>query len=483
MSFAALGLSPRLERALENNHYKEPSPIQKKAIPVIAKGLDVMACAQTGTGKTAAFSLPLIDRIVRAGEKWRRTTVLILTPTRELACQVVENIQSYSQYVPVRCEAIYGGVPINNQIRQLRKGVNIIVATPGRLLDHVKQRTLDLSDIETLVLDEADRMLDMGFVQDVKRIVSLLPKTKRQTLLFSATFSTEIKALASTFLRQPQVIQVAKENTVVTKIAQVLHPVEKRRRRELLSHLIREGKWQQVLVFTRTKRGANFLAEKLTDDGHQTMAIHGNKSQSARMHALKTFKEGKTKVLVATDIAARGIDIQALPYVVNFDLPEVAENYVHRIGRTGRAGKVGQAVSFASMEDLSLLRAIEGMTKQAIPRQLIPGFEPDLHAKEALMQPFESKKNRSKSAKSSKSFRTPATTHNTSAVMKVVTKLQKLSQRQLLQLDLPEDVLVELLNQQQQGSQSGRLQLKALGALCQQKKNYARCVAQLQLVG
>ena len=377
MSFQNLGLSSRILRALEDHNYQEPSPIQRKAIPLISRGHDVIACAQTGTGKTAAFSLPLIARIEAAAEKWRRTSVLILSPTRELASQIAENIDCYTKYLPIRSTAIYGGVSMDSQLRVLRKGVNLLVATPGRLLDHLRQGTVDLSEVETLVLDEADNMLDMGFIQDVRRIIQALPRSGRQNLLFSATFSEEIRNLTRELLHKPKVVQVAPENKPIEVIDQKIYHVDRSRRKELLSHLVGEGDWKQVLVFTRTKRGANRLAEQLTGDGFETLAIHGNKSQNARTQALDYFKKGKARILVATDIAARGIDIQNLPYVVNYDLPQVPENYVHRIGRTGRAGKTGKAVSLVCVDDFKLLRGIESMLKKQLTKEIVPGYEPD----------------------------------------------------------------------------------------------------------
>ena len=377
MSFQNLGLSSRILRALEDHNYQEPSPIQRKAIPLISRGHDVIACAQTGTGKTAAFSLPLIARIEAAAEKWRRTSVLILSPTRELASQIAENIDCYTKYLPIRSTAIYGGVSMDSQLRVLRKGVNLLVATPGRLLDHLRQGTVDLSEVETLVLDEADNMLDMGFIQDVRRIIQALPRSGRQNLLFSATFSEEIRNLTRELLHKPKVVQVAPENKPIEVIDQKIYHVDRSRRKELLSHLVGEGDWKQVLVFTRTKRGANRLAEQLTGDGFETLAIHGNKSQNARTQALDSFKKGKARILVATDIAARGIDIQNLPYVVNYDLPQVPENYVHRIGRTGRAGKTGKAVSLVCVDDFKLLRGIESMLKKQLTKEIVPGYEPD----------------------------------------------------------------------------------------------------------
>ena len=377
MSFHSLGLSAELLRAVKEKGYSEPTPIQRQAIPLVLEGRDLLAAAQTGTGKTAGFTLPILHRLQASpsnGGK-RRVRALILTPTRELAAQVAQSVQDYGQHLPVRAMQIFGGVSINPQIATLRKGVDIVIATPGRLLDHLQQRTVDLSAVEMLVLDEADRMLDMGFIRDIRRIFKLLPE-KRQTLLFSATFSDEIRRLAGDILHNPCEVQVAPANAAADRVKQVVHMVDKRRKRELLSHRIGAENWRQVLVFTRTKHGANRLAEQLTMDGLHSMAIHGNKSQTARTKALAEFKAGKVRVLVATDIAARGLDIQRLPHVVNYDLPAVAEDYVHRIGRTARAGEEGTAVSLVSSEEKGLLRDIERLLKCEIEKQVLPGYEP-----------------------------------------------------------------------------------------------------------
>lgn len=372
MNFSELGLCPRIVRALEEKSYKEPSPIQEKAIPLISKGSDVIACAQTGTGKTAAFSLPLIERIVAKNSEWRQTTVLVLTPTRELASQIVENINDYTKYLPVRCAAIFGGVSKRQQLQALSKGVHIVVATPGRLLDHIRQGTIDLESLETLILDEADRMLDMGFIKDVYKIMRALPRGRRQTLLFSATFSKEIKELSQRLLKNPVVIRIKQENATADRIEQTVLHVPHTKKRELLSHLIQEKNWKQFLVFTRTKRGANRLSEDLNNAGYQSRAFHSNKSQESRRKTLESFKKQEVDILVATDIVSRGIDISELPLVVNYDLPELPENYVHRIGRTGRAGLAGQAVSFVSPEQEKYLKLIETMLKRELPSEKLP---------------------------------------------------------------------------------------------------------------
>jgi len=378
MSFDSLGLSADLLRAVAENGYSEPTPVQSQAIPVILAGRDILAGAQTGTGKTAGFALPLLQRLMGTvpGNSRRPVRALILTPTRELAAQVGESVATYGRYLPLRSAVIFGGVKINPQIQKLRQGVDILVATPGRLLDHVSQRTLDLSAVEILVLDEADRMLDMGFIRDIRKILALLPGA-RQNLLFSATYSADMRRLADSLLNNPAQVEVARRNTTAERIAQVVHPVDRERKRELLSQLIGTNNWRQVLVFTRTKHGANRLSEQLGKDGISSAAIHGNKSQGARTRALQDFKGGGLRVLVATDIAARGLDIDQLPHVVNYELPNVAEDYVHRIGRTGRAGKEGQAVSLVCVDEHKLLVDIERLLKRDLPRDVIPGYEPD----------------------------------------------------------------------------------------------------------
>ena len=376
MLFNQLGLQAELLRAVREQGYEEATPVQHKAIPLILDGRDILAGAQTGTGKTAGFTLPLLQRLQAKSNGPRRPRALILTPTRELAAQVHESVRTYGRYLSFRSMEIYGGVSARPQFSKLRKGVDIIVATPGRLLDHLQQRNVDLSGIEILVLDEADRMLDMGFIRDIRKIVQMLPK-KRQSLLFSATFSNEIRKLASDFLINPEEIQVTPRNSTVDLVEQFVYPVDKRRKRELLSELIGKENWQQVLVFARTKHGANRLAEQLTMDGIQSTAIHGNKSQTARTKALASFKAGKVRVLVATDIAARGIDIDKLPHVVNYDLPNVPEDYVHRIGRTARAGREGQAISLVCVDDKKLLADIEKLLKTKIDTVIVPGYEVD----------------------------------------------------------------------------------------------------------
>jgi ATP-dependent RNA helicase RhlE len=388
MSFDTLGLRTELQRAVAEQGYSEPTPIQSLAIPYILEKRDLMCGAQTGTGKTAGFTLPLLQRLIESGapEKTsRKVRALVLTPTRELAAQVAESVETYGRYLPLKSTVMYGGVSINPQIKQLRKGVDILVATPGRLLDHVSQNTVDLSSLEILVLDEADRMLDMGFIRDIRRILALLPKNK-QTLLFSATFSKEIKRLANELLHNPALVEVARENTASERVSQVVHPVDKSRKRELLSYLIGSNNWKQVLVFTRTKHGANRLSEQLGKDGITSAAIHGNKSQGARTKALAEFKTGKVRVLVATDIAARGLDIDQLPHVVNFELPNVPEDYVHRIGRTGRAGNEGEAMSLVCVDELKLLKDIERLIKAEIRKDIVDGFDPDPRIKPEPIQ-------------------------------------------------------------------------------------------------
>jgi ATP-dependent RNA helicase RhlE len=377
--FTGLGLSAALTRAVTDAGYTVPTPVQAEAIPVILEGRDVLAGAQTGTGKTAGFTLPLLQRLSANGNNSysparHPVRALILTPTRELAAQVEESVRTYGKHLPLRTTLVYGGVGINPQIHALRRGVDILVATPGRLLDHVQQKTVDLSRVEIFVLDEADRMLDMGFIPDIRRIMALLPK-RRQNLLFSATFSDEIRRLADGLLHNPVTIEVARRNAPSELVVQRVHPVPMARKRELLAHLVASGDWRQVLVFTRTKHGANRLAEQLARGGIQATAIHGNKSQPQRTRALADFKAGTLRVLVATDIAARGLDIEELPHVINFDMPHVAEDYVHRIGRTGRAGSTGEAISLVAPEELPLLGAVEKLLGRRLERQVIAGFE------------------------------------------------------------------------------------------------------------
>jgi ATP-dependent RNA helicase RhlE len=385
MSFNQLGLSAELLHAIADKGYRQATPIQQQAIPHILAGKDILAGAQTGTGKTAGFTLPLLQRLQVSRSNGRRVRVLVLTPTRELAAQVGESVREYGRHLPFRVTEVFGGVSINTQISKLRKGVDIVVATPGRLLDHLQQKTINLSDIEILVLDEADRMLDMGFIRDMRRIFKVLPRD-RQNLLFSATLSKEIRRLAADFLNAPVEIQVAPRNTPVARVKQIMHLVDRRRKRELLSHRIGAENWQQVLVFTRTKHGANRLASQLMDDGLKAMAIHGNKSQAARTRALKDFKAGTVRVLVATDIAARGLDIDRLPHVVNYELPNVPEDYLHRIGRTARAGQEGHAVSLVCVDEHELLRNIERLLRCEIEEEIIPGYEPDPRIKAEPIQ-------------------------------------------------------------------------------------------------
>ncbi len=378
MSFDSLGLSAELVRAVTDHGYTTPTPIQSRAIPLILAGRDVLAGAQTGTGKTAGFVLPMLHRLraQRPAGGGRPVRALVLTPTRELAAQVGESVATYGAHLPLRHGVIFGGVGFQPQVMQLKRGIDVLVATPGRLLDHAGQGTLDLSRVEILVLDEADRMLDMGFIHDIRKVLALLP-SKRQNLLFSATYSDAIRQLADRLLDSPVEIEVARRNTTAESIAQVVHPVDRERKRELLAHLIRAGDWRQVLVFTRTKHGANRLAEQLERDGLSAAAIHGNKSQGARTKALADFKQNRVKVLVATDIAARGLDIDQLPHVVNFELPHVAEDYVHRIGRTGRAGRDGEAVSLVCVDERALLAGIERLLKRSLPQRVVDGFAPD----------------------------------------------------------------------------------------------------------
>ncbi len=378
MTFDDLNLAPALLQAVREQGYTVPTPIQAQAIPIVMQGHDLLGGAQTGTGKTAAFTLPLLHRLSLAPAARSRfggkgVRVLVLTPTRELAAQVEESVRIYGQHLPLTSTVIFGGVGMNPQIERLREGVDILVATPGRLLDLQDQGRVDLSTVQILVLDEADRMLDMGFIHDVKKILALMPAEK-QSLLFSATFSDEIRALAQGLLRNPQEVQVTPRNTTVQRIAQTIHPVGRNRKKDLLAHVITQHQWSQVLVFTRTKFGANQVADFLNTAGISAMALHGNKSQAARTEALGQFKAGELRVLVATDIAARGIDIEDLPHVVNFDIPNVPEDYVHRIGRTGRAGSEGQAVSFVCLDEEGFMQGVERFTRQEIPVQIIDGF-------------------------------------------------------------------------------------------------------------
>ncbi len=376
--FKDLQLSSDLLRAIEEKGYDTPTAIQMQAIPLILEGADLLAASQTGTGKTAGFTLPILQNLLRRPRKKAGNSVrcLILTPTRELAIQVEESVKTYSKYLPFKSTAIFGGVNINPQIKRLRLGIDVLVATPGRLLDLVSQKAVDLSVVETLVLDEADRMLDMGFIHDIRKILALLPKN-RQNLLFSATFSPDIKRLAEGLLNNPKMIQATSSNSTADGIAQTVHPVDSGRKKDLLSFLISSGNWKQVLVFTRTKHGANRLTAQLEGCGISAAAIHGNKSQGARVKALEDFKQGSVRVLVATDIAARGLDINELPHVVNYDLPHVPEDYVHRIGRTGRAGKQGEAISLVCIDEEKLLLDIERLLKRALPKVVVPDYAPN----------------------------------------------------------------------------------------------------------
>ncbi len=380
MKFTELGLSEPLLRAIADQGYDTPTPIQMQAIPAVLQGGDLMGGAQTGTGKTAGFTLPMLQRLSSEPSKKDAKgriciRALILTPTRELAAQVEESVRTYGKYLKLTSMVMFGGVGMQPQINALRRGVDILVATPGRLLDHHQQGTLDLSHVQIFVLDEADRMLDMGFVHDIKKVLAVLPAQK-QSLLFSATFSDEIKALADRLLNKPVLIEVARRNQTAETIAQKVHPVGREMKKDLLIHLIKENDWDQVLVFTRMKHGANRLVEHLLKADISAMAIHGNKSQTARTKALAEFKTGDLTVLVATDIAARGIDIDMLPHVVNYELPNVPEDYVHRIGRTGRAGAKGEAVSLVCVDENGFLRDIERLIKREIPKEIVPGFEP-----------------------------------------------------------------------------------------------------------
>lgn len=388
MSFNTLGLRDEILTAISEAGYTEPTPIQQQAIPVVLQGRDLMACAQTGTGKTAGFTLPILQLLSQKNSSKsqakhqdkrsnrRPVRALILSPTRELAAQIHENLLTYSQYLKLRSLVVFGGVSINPQMMKLRGGVDILVATPGRLLDLEKQNAVDLSHVEYLVLDEADRMLDMGFIHDIRKVLAKVPP-KRQNLLFSATFSKEITTLATTLLDNPASVEIERHKTASEQVTQELYFVDKARKRELLSHLMEREDWQQVLVFCRTKHGANRLTEYLNEKGILASAIHGNKSQGARTRALAEFKSGNLRVLVATDIAARGIDIEELPFVVNFDLPSVPADYVHRIGRTGRAAATGKAVSLVCIDEHKLLKDIEKLLKAEIPKRAIDGFEPD----------------------------------------------------------------------------------------------------------
>ena len=376
MSFTSLGLSTPILDALVDKGYETPTPIQVQAIPAILQGKDVMAAAQTGTGKTAGFTLPILERLSRGRPaQANQARALVLTPTRELAAQVADSVSTYGLHLPLRSAAVFGGVKINPQMIKLRKGVDVLVATPGRLLDLYNQNAVRFKHLEVLVLDEADRMLDMGFIHDIRKILNLLPK-HRQNLMFSATFSRQIRDLAKGLVDDPIEISVSPRNTAVESVEQWIHPVDKKQKAALLTQLILDNSWQRVLVFSRTKHGANKLTRQLESAGINAVAIHGNKSQSARTKALAEFKSGKVRILVATDIAARGLDIDQLPHVVNFDLPSVPEDYIHRIGRTGRAGATGQAVSLVSADEITQLCDIERLLRQLLARKLVEGYEP-----------------------------------------------------------------------------------------------------------
>ena len=381
MSFDQLNLSLELLRAIADQGYKEPTPIQAQAIPPILEGKDIMGGAQTGTGKTAGFTLPMLHRLqahanTSVSPARHPIRALILVPTRELAAQVYESVKTYGKYLPLKCAVVYGGVNIDPQIKDLRAGVEIVVATPGRLLDHIEQKTMNLSKVEILILDEADRMLDMGFMPDIKRIIALIPQ-QRQSLMFSATFSDEIKKLADKLLKQPVLIEVARRNSITELVTHVVHPVERDRKRELLAHLVKLHDLKQVLVFVRTKHGASRLAQQLERDGITATAIHGDKSQPQRTQALAEFKQGVVRVLVATDVAARGLDIEDLPHVVNFELPTTPEDYIHRIGRTGRAGTKGDAISLVCEDEKELLDGIQKLLKLKLNTTIIAGFDPE----------------------------------------------------------------------------------------------------------
>lgn len=391
MSFQSLGLSAELCRAVAEQQYTVPTPVQSKAIPAILNRCDIMASAHTGTGKTAGFTLPLLQLL--NGQQYHRKgkahiRALILVPTRELAMQVSESIRTYGRFLPLQSALIYGGVNIDNQIKSLNRGVDIVIATPGRLMDHLNRRSADISRVEFLVLDEADRMLDMGFINDVRKITGLMPK-KRQTLLFSATLSDQIRALAGDLLVNPERIQIAQQYTAANNISQIIIPVDKTRKRDLLVHMYKTNRWNQVLVFTGMKHGASRLAEQLVKSGIEATAIHGDKSQGQRTTALGNFKNGKVKVLVATDVASRGLDIDLLPNVVNYELPREAENYIHRIGRTGRAGNRGASFSFVAADEMGLLKDIEQLLRQKLDKMIVPGFEPGARS-QSVHQPKKS---------------------------------------------------------------------------------------------
>jgi ATP-dependent RNA helicase RhlE len=408
LTFDTLGLRPESLRAIADQGYTDPTPIQAQAIPAILGGRDLLAGAQTGTGKTAAFVLPMIETLHATRQPGPiKVRALVVVPTRELALQVERSVRTYGAHRPVRSTTVFGGMRMDRQVRALRAGVEVVVATPGRLLDHVRQRTIDLGRVEILVLDEADRMLDMGFIHDIKRILQQLP-AKRQSLLFSATFNPRIRRLAEDLLREPLSIDAAPRNAAAAPVRQVIHPVDRSRKRHLLTHMLRGGAIEQALVFTRTKRGANRLAEQLGKDGIRAAAIHGNKSQSQRVRALTAFKGGHSQVLVATDIAARGLDIEALPHVVNFELPNVPEDYVHRIGRTGRAGETGTAISLVAVEEQDLMQAIERLLRQPIEREVVDGFEPSFKVRVATAADVQAKRPRDRRSRRANARRSRA---------------------------------------------------------------------------
>ncbi|RTY99491.1 DEAD/DEAH box helicase [Flavobacterium sp. RSP49] len=412
MSFNSLGLSDSLLKAISKKGYTTPSPIQQKAIPPILEGKDVLASAQTGTGKTAGFTLPILQ-LLSQGQQLRQRPIraLILTPTRELAAQILANIKEYSAFLDLNSTVIFGGVNQNPQVTQLRQGVDILVATPGRLIDLQNQGLISLAKVEILVLDEADRMLDMGFVRDIERIIKVLP-TKRQNLMFSATFSTDIKKLAMGILHHPVHVEATPENTTVDAITQIVYPVAKEKKTELIIKLITEGNWKQILVFTRTKQGANKLTESMISAGIKAAAIHGNKGQGARTKALAGFKDGSLTALVATDIAARGLDIPLLPHVVNFELPNIPEDYVHRIGRTGRAGANGEAISLFSPDETVFLRDIEKLVGLKLPKENIKGFEPDPNASKEPIKQGQGRQQRDSTPRKPKTETTNRTSNN-----------------------------------------------------------------------
>ncbi|MBA2658300.1 MAG: DEAD/DEAH box helicase [Nitrosospira sp.] len=402
MSFDQLNLSPDILRAIADQGYTEPTPIQAQAIPPILEGKDIMGGAQTGTGKTAGFTLPMLHRLqahanTSVSPARHPIRALILVPTRELAAQVYESVKTYGKYLPLKCAVVYGGVNIDPQIKDLRAGVEIVVATPGRLLDHIEQKTMNLSKVEILILDEADRMLDMGFMPDIKRILALIPQ-QRQSLMFSATFSDEIKKLADKLLKQPVLIEVARRNSITELVTHVVHPVERDRKRELLAYLVKLHDLKQVLVFVRTKHGASRLAQQLERDGITATAIHGDKSQPQRTQALAEFKQGVVRVLVATDVAARGLDIEDLPHVVNFELPTTPEDYIHRIGRTGRAGTKGDAISLVCEDEKELLEGIQKLLKLKLNTTIISGFDPETPSHAAVSESPRGGRNRTERA-------------------------------------------------------------------------------------